>query len=162
MTNLPDWSRERPAGWWDPTRRLVRAIRRYQASRTRLMRRRWVLSHRFWSIVCACEIPLNGQLGGGLIVMHGFGVVIHPRAVIGANCIIFQQVTIGMGGPIPGVPTLGAGVLVGAGAKILGGVVVGDGAKIGANAVVIADVPPGATAVGIPARIVDRRDAAAP
>ena len=84
--------------------------------------------------------------------------MIFPDAVIGPNCQIFQQVTIGTGGPKPGAPILGGHVDVGAGAKILGGVRVGDHALIGANAVVLEDVPRGATAVGIPARVVRIRD----
>jgi serine O-acetyltransferase len=73
---------------------------------------------------------------------------------IGANCLIFQQVTLGTGGKKPGVPTLGGRVDVGAGAKILGGVQIGDYVRIGANAVVLDDVPGGSTAVGVPARLV--------
>ena len=81
--------------------------------------------------------------------------MIHPDATIGVNCLIHQQVTIGVSGN-RGVPRIGGHVDIGAGAKILGGVVIGDHAKIGANAVVTRDVPAGATAVGIPARIVER------
>ena len=86
---------------------------------------------------------------------HPNGIVIHPEAVIGFNCLFFQQVTIGMGSK-PGLPILGGDVEVGAGAKILGGIRIGDHVKIGANAVVLTDVPDGATAVGIPARIIPR------
>lgn len=114
----------------------------------------YVLRHRLWSVVSGAEIHLTTSIGGGLLIPHPNGIVIHPDAVIGPNCLIFQQVTIGTGGKKPGVPTLGGHVDVGAGAKILGGVVIGDHAKIGANAVVLDDVPAGATAVGIPARIV--------
>ena len=84
---------------------------------------------------------------------HPNGIVIHPEALIGPNCLIFQQVTIGMGGPIPGLPRIGGHVDIGAGAKILGGIVIGDDARIGANAVVFMDVPAGRTAVGIPAKV---------
>jgi serine O-acetyltransferase len=101
-----------------------------------------VLRHRFWSAVCGCDIPLNSRLGGGLALPHPNGVVIHPDAVIGPNCMVFQQVTIGTG-PKPGVPTLGGHVDVGSGAKILGGVTIGDHVVIGANSVVISDVPSG-------------------
>jgi serine O-acetyltransferase len=82
--------------------------------------------------------------------------VIHPDSIIGVNCLIFQQVTIGAGGTVPGVPTIGGHVDVGAGARILGGVTIGNHARIGANAVVLQDVPEGATAVGVPARIIQR------
>ena len=85
---------------------------------------------------------------------HANGIVIHPDTVVGPNCLIFQQVTLGTGGPIPGAPIIGGHVDMGAGAKILGGVRVGNHARIGANAVVLCDVPAGATAVGIPARII--------
>ena len=157
----PDWSRERlPAVAWAPSLRLIQAIRRYQYWRARrgpwalLMRHLNRLRHGFWSIVTGAELPLTGLLGGGLILPHPNGVVIHPKVMIGVNCMIFQQVTLGHGGPIPGVPTLGGHVDVGAGAKILGGVWIGDHARIGANAVVLTNVPPYATAVGVPARII--------
>ncbi len=83
---------------------------------------------------------------------HPNGIVIHPNAVIGPNCLIFQQVTIGT---IDGStePVIEGHVDIGAGAKILGSVRVGAHARIGANAVVLIDVPAGRTAVGIPARI---------
>ena len=102
------------------------------------------------------EIALATQIGGGLLIPHPNGIVIHPNVIIGPNCLIFQQVTLGAGGPLPGCPTLGGHVDVGAGARILGGVTIGDHAKIGANAVVLENVPAGATAVGVPARIVAR------
>ena len=154
----PDWSRERPGGFWDPGRRLLRAVRGYQRARAGgwlagVRRRRWVLSHRFWSVVTGADIPPGCRMGGGLLLPHPNGVVIHPGAVIGPNCLIFQQVTIGAG-PRPGVPVVGGHVDIGAGAKVLGGIVVGDHARIGANAVVLNDVPAGATAVGVPARVV--------
>ena len=154
----PDWGRERRCQkFWDPSRRLMRSIRFYQDwSRRgpvlRALSRYWVLSHRFWSVVCGADVPIDSQIGGGLMLPHPNGVVIHPQAVVGPNCLIFQQVTLGVGGPKPGAPVLGGHVDVGAGAKILGGVRIGDHARIGANAVVLHDVPAGATAVGIPAR----------
>ena len=157
---VPDWTREhkRPFGWM-PSRSLlasVRAYQRHQASRSplaRLGRGVAVLRHRLWSVVTGADIPLNSRLGGGLLLPHPNGVVIHPQAEVGPNCLIFQQVTLGVGGR-PGTPRIGGHVDIGAGAKILGGVVVGDHARIGANAVVLDDVPGGATAVGIPARVI--------
>lgn len=155
-----DWSREAcPPLAWRPARQLLRALRDYRAARERggvrgvLEGKVAVLRHRFWSAVSGAEIPLNAsRIDGGLLIPHPNGVVIHPEAKIGPNCLIFQQVTIGTG-PVPGVPTLGGCVDVGPGAKILGGVTIGDGAIIGANSVVIQDVPAGAVAVGVPAVI---------
>ncbi|HVX84664.1 MAG TPA: serine acetyltransferase [Phycisphaerae bacterium] len=147
-------------GWfqWWPSARLLRAIRSYQRWRPRgwwawPLRKQALLRVRLWNIVCACDIPVDAQFGRGLMLRHPTGIVIHPQARIGVNCMIFQGATLGAG-PRPGAPTLGGHVDVGAGAKILGGVVIGDHAKIGANAVVLCDVPAHATAVGIPARII--------
>lgn len=89
---------------------------------------------------------------------HPNGIVIAPDAIIGPNCLLFQQVTIGTDGR--GVPTLGGHVDVGAGARLLGPIRIGEHAKIGANAVVICDVPPYATAVGVPARVSGGRTSA--
>ena len=82
---------------------------------------------------------------------HPNGIVIHPDAIIGPNCLIFQQVTIGtIGGSAK--PNISGHVDIGAGAKVLGGVRIGAHAKIGANAVVLSDIPAGKAAVGIPAK----------
>ena len=163
----PDWSREEPVRWWDPSRQLLATIRAHaRASRRRglawrLAQKVAVLRHRFWSVVAGADIPINAhQLGGGLLLPHPQGVVIHPDVELGPNCLLMQQVTLGTG-PKPGVPKLGGHVDVGAGAKILGGVVIGDHAVIGANAVVISDVPAHAVAVGIPAVVKRRRREAA-
>lgn len=157
----PDWSREAMgARWWDPSRRLIRTIRRYQRFQkgsgpiASVLRRMAVLEHRFWSVVTGADIPVHSRIQGGLKLPHPNGVVVHPDAEIGPNCILFQQVTVGTGGKGSGVPTLGGHVEVGAGAKILGPIKIGDHAKIGANSVVVRDVPAGATVVGIPARVV--------
>lgn len=155
----PDWSRERCRRWWDPSRRLLASIRDYNNWLARrgpvaaVLKKVCVLRHRFWSVVSGADIPLNCRIGGGLLLPHPNGVVISPDAVVGPNCLIFQQVTIGTCGPFSGSPRLGGHVDVGAGAKILGDVQIGDHARIGANAVVLCDVPAGATAVGIPARV---------
>ncbi len=98
------------------------------------------------------EIPLNCNIGGGLLINHPNGIVIHPEARIGANCLIMQQVTVGTRDKT-GVPDIGGHVDIGAGAKILGPVRIGDHAKIGANAVVVSDVPSGVVATGVPAKI---------
>jgi serine O-acetyltransferase len=150
---VADWSRERPQQFWDPGRKLLAALRSYQRWHTRpgplsvLVCKFLVLRHRFWSVVTGADIPLNCQIGGGLLLPHPNGVVIHPGARIGANCLIFQQVTIGSRSG-DDLPVIGGHVDIGAGAKILGRVRIGDHARIGANAVVIRDVPARGTVVG--------------
>ncbi len=159
----PDWSREAPSRFWDPSRRLLKSLRRYQALRARgtpparLLSRLVVLKYRFWSAVSQVDIPLNTMIGGGLVLPHPNGVVIHPTSKVGYNCVIFQQVTLGTARSRSGTPVIGGGVSLGAGSRILGPVTIGDHAVIGANAVVLQDIPAGAIAVGIPARIVGYR-----
>lgn len=107
------------------------------------------MRHRFWSVVTGADIPLTCQIGGGLLLPHPNGIVIHPDARIGVNCLLFHQVTIG-GRNAKGLPVIGGHVDIGAGAKILGPVTIGAHARIGANAVVLSDVEEGAVAVGYP------------
>jgi serine O-acetyltransferase len=102
------------------------------------------------------EIHPGAIIGERVFFDHAMGVVVGETAEIGDGCTIYQGVTLGGTSLYKGVkrhPTLGKDVVVSAGAKVLGGFLVGDGAKIGSNAVVIKPVPAGATAVGIPARI---------
>ncbi|MBT8154503.1 serine acetyltransferase [Epibacterium ulvae] len=158
----PDWSREACTGGWQPSRRLLRSLRAYQRPGTAgfaggLRRRLAVLHHRFWSAVTGADIPLNAQIAGGLLLPHPNGVVIHPDAVVGPNCLLFQQVTLGTTAGRSGAPRLGGHVDVGAGAKLLGPVSIGDHAVIGANAVVLSDIPAGAVAVGSPARVIKQK-----
>jgi serine O-acetyltransferase len=149
----PDWEREKISRWWSPPGQLLKSIRSYQSWRKKggvlgfLFSRINVIQHRFWSVVTGADIPLNSQIGGGLLLVHPNGIVVHPEATIGVNCLILQQVTI-----VGGVK-IGGHVDIGAGAKIIRPVIIGDHAQIGANAVVVSNVPPGATAVGIPAKI---------
>ncbi len=108
----------------------------------------------FNRVLTGVEIGVGAEIGAGLVIRHGNGIVIDPQARVGIGCVLYQQVTLGVRGPgSPGVPVLGDGVVVFAGAKVLGPIAIGDGAKIGANAVVLDDVPAGAVAVGVPARI---------
>jgi serine O-acetyltransferase len=103
------------------------------------------------------EIHPAAKIGREVFFDHAMGVVIGETAEVGDGCTIYQGVTLGGTSLYKGTkrhPTLGRNVVVSAGAKVLGGFVVGDGAKIGSNAVVIKPVPAGATAVGIPARII--------
>jgi serine O-acetyltransferase len=120
---------------------------------------RWLarfMSHlaRFFTGV---EIHPGAIIGRRVFIDHGMGVVIGETAEIGDDCTLYHGVTLGGVSWDKGKrhPTLGRGVVVGAGAKILGPFVVGEGAKVGSNSVVVKAVPPGATVVGIPARIVE-------
>lgn len=111
--------------------------------------------HRRVRNVYGIELPYSVTLGRRVVVEHQGGIVIHGASVIGDDCVIRQNVTLGIRREeeLDQAPTLGRGVNVGAGAVILGGVTLGDGASVGANAVVLKDVPAGATAVGVPAKI---------
>ena len=104
------------------------------------------------------EIHPGAQIGKGLFIDHGSGVVIGETTIIGDNCTIYQGATLGGTGKDVGKrhPTLGNNVMVGAGAKILGPFKVGDNSKIASNAVVLEEIPPDSTAVGVPARVVKR------
>ena len=127
------------------------------------MKMRWLgrfVSHvsRF---LTGIEIHPGAKIGRRVFIDHGMGVVIGETAELGDECTLYHGVTLGGTTWNKGKrhPTLGRGVVVGAGAKLLGPIVVGDGARVGSNAVVVKDVPRGATAVGIPARIIlDEQD----
>lgn len=154
---VPDWRRER-LGFleWSPGKRLLASIRDYQRwdrLGTWLLPLKWwaVLRHRVWSVATGADIPLNTAVGGGLLLPHPNGIVLHPNAFVGPNCLIFQQVTLGTL-TSGGAPHVGGHVDIGAGAKLLGSITIGDHAVIGANAVVLCDVPAHHVAVGIPAR----------
>jgi serine O-acetyltransferase len=119
---------------------------------------RW-LSH--WSRwLTGIEIHPGATIGRRVFIDHGMGVVIGETAEIGDDCTLYHGVTLGGTSWNKGKrhPTLGRSVVVGTGAKILGPLLIGDNAKIGSNAVVVRDVPAGATAVGIPARILHGED----
>lgn len=106
------------------------------------------------------EIHPGATIGRRFFIDHGMGIVIGETAVIGDDCTMYHGVTLGGVSWNKGKrhPTLGDGVTVGAGAKILGPFTVGAGARIGSNSVVVKEVPPDATVVGIPARIVEGLD----
>ncbi len=102
------------------------------------------------------EIHPGAQIGRRLVIDHGMGLGIGETAEIGDDCLIYHGVTLGGTGKDQGKrhPTIGNNVLISTGAKVLGPFKVGDGARIAANAVVLKEIPPDATAVGVPARVV--------
>lgn len=102
------------------------------------------------------EIHPGAKIGSGVFIDHGAGVVIGETAEVGNNVIIYQGVTLGGTGKDKGKrhPTIGNNVMISSGAKVLGPFTVGDGSKIGAGSIVLCEVPPNATVVGVPGRIV--------
>ena len=105
------------------------------------------------------EIHPGATIGRRVFIDHGFGGVIGETAEVGDDCTIYQGVTLGGTSLTKGKkrhPTLGRGAIIGAGAKVLGAFTVGEGSKVGSNAVVVKEVPAGATAVGNPARIIEK------
>jgi len=150
----PDWTRETVTAFWDPGRKLLRAIRRYQTAigsgswSARIVARYWRFNHTFWSLITQCEIPLTCEIGGGLLLPHPTGIVLHPKSRLGPNCLIFHQVT--FAGPV----TAGGHCDIGAGAKLIGPLTLGDHVQVGANAVVTGDVPDRVVVAGIPARVI--------
>jgi serine O-acetyltransferase len=112
--------------------------------------------NKFNAVFCNCIIGRGAEFGPGFVLIHSTGVVINGTVKGGSRVYIEHQVTIGA--ERRSSPVLGSDVFIGAGAKLVGAVNIGDGARIGANAVVVEDVPAHCTVVGIPARIVRRRE----
>lgn len=117
----------------------------------------YVLLYAFVRNFYSIEISRVATIGRRLWVPYAAGIVISPMAEVGDDCLIHQNVTIGVGkakprGTKPYAPKLGNDVELGAGAVIIGGVTIGDGARIGPNAVVMTDIPPGGTAFASPAK----------
>jgi serine O-acetyltransferase len=105
-------------------------------------------------ILTSVDIPPTAAFGEGLLIMHGSGIVVHPDAVVGQGCVIYQQVTIGSSSADGKPPILGDRVTLYPGAKVLGPVIIGDGVRIGANALVMSDVPAGGTVRAKPSEVI--------
>jgi serine O-acetyltransferase len=124
--------------------------------------RRWrlvpleLLFNKINTVCCSCIIGRGAEFGPGFVLVHSQGVVINGTVRGGCDVKIEHQVTIGA--EKRQAPIIGDDVFIGAGAKVLGSVTIGAGARVGANAVVVMDVPPHTTVVGIPARVVRRRE----
>ena len=113
------------------------------------------LAYRLVETAVGISLPISADIGPGLRIWHFGNIVIHADVVIGANCTLRQGVTIGNRHEDGPAPQIGDNVEFGAYAQVLGGVKIGNNCKIGAMSVVLIDVPDGATAVGIPARIIE-------
>jgi len=116
-----------------------------------------VAGHKFFEAFLQMRLDPNAEIREGLFMTHGGGIYLHPDVVIGRNCSLAHHVTIGasaMGRQ--GVPRIGDNVYIGTGAVIIGKIRIGDGAKIAANTLVINNIPPGATVMGVPGRVVMR------
>jgi serine O-acetyltransferase len=142
---LADWSRETPQQFWDQALPILASKGAFLGC---LLCNFLVIRHHFWGAVTDADIPLDCRIGSGLLIPHPNGIVIHPGARIGVNCLILQQVTIGTR-ETEGFPEIGGHADIGAGAKILGQVTIGDHAKIGANAVVTRNIAARTKAIGL-------------
>jgi serine O-acetyltransferase len=124
----------RPRWLWTPARLILRVV------------------NKLFTMLTHIDLHPDAQIGPGLLIPHVGPLRVHPDTKIGADCAIHHVCTIGAG-PKPGGVTIGDHVQIGCHSSIIGGVTVGDGAMIAANSLVITDVPAGATALGVPARI---------
>jgi serine O-acetyltransferase len=151
------WLKEQSI-WAIAVYRFGRRVDRRKPGVWRTVLERWYwLIFRFTETVTGISLPKAATIGPGLKIWHFGNIFVNPECVLGANCTLRQGVTIGNraeGGPSP---VLEDDVELGAYAQVLGGIRIGRGAKIGAMSVVLVDVPEGATAVGIPARIIEKK-----
>lgn len=114
---------------------------------------------KFLKVLLGTTINPSIQIGPGFLLVHVVSVYLGGRAVVGSDCSVFHEVTIGPGGIASmDYPVIGDRVRIFPGAKVLGGITIGDDAVIGANSVVIEDVPAGAVVAGNPARVVRVRE----
>lgn len=141
----------------------IKALRSY-----RIANKLWKSDHRFLARYISnkarrktgIEIHPGATIGKGLVIDHGMGVVIGETAIVEDDCQLYHGVTLGGRGTqdVKRHPTLLKGAYIGSGAKVLGNITIGRNSKVGANAVVLEDVPDGRTAVGMPARLVRKKE----
>ncbi|HEX7507770.1 MAG TPA: serine acetyltransferase [Polyangia bacterium] len=160
VTQLRKDHRRHGATWWNPA---IWAMAVYRVGAwgqqvqnpivREVVSKAYGIMHLGVQLTTGIVINREAKIGSDFHLIHFGNTKIHPAVVIGEGCGIMHDVTIGTNMDRPGVPRLGNNVFVGAGAKILGGISIGDGARIAANSLVVCDVPAGATAVGVPARV---------
>lgn len=121
--------------------------------RRRILEKVYWLAFRVVETATGISLPKSARIGPGLRIWHFGNIFVHADCVIGSGCTIRQGVTVGNTGEDGRAPVLEDDVELGAYAQVLGEVRVGRGAKVGALSLVLRDVPPGAIAVGVPARI---------
>lgn len=129
-----------------------------------LYQRNWIraskLVRNLIYLVANSYIPSSARIGKGTVLAYGgIGVVIHANAVIGDDCVIGQNVTIGAAEGYASAeanhcPVIGNNCYIAAGSKILGGITIGDNCQIGAGAVVLKDAPANSVLVGMPAKVI--------
>ncbi|WP_084740569.1 MULTISPECIES: serine acetyltransferase [unclassified Curtobacterium] len=157
---LQDWS----VNAWNARFVLVNfRLAQYLYARAGVFGRLWAVFYRLHtSLVLSVELPPELAVGRRLRVFHPHGIVIHADAVLGSDCLLRHNVTIGAitrrNGQSTGAPVIGNGVEFGANCVVVGETTVGDNARIAALALVTSDVPGGATAAGNPAMVRERVD----
>jgi serine O-acetyltransferase len=153
------WLKEQSI-WAIAVYRFGRRVDRRRPGLYRKLLEKWYwLAFRVTETLTGISIPKSVEVGPGLRIWHFGNIFIHADSVIGARCTLRQGVTIGNREDDGPSPVLEDDVELGAYAQVLGAITVGRGAKVGAMSVVLRDVPPGAVAVGIPARIIERSTA---
>jgi serine O-acetyltransferase len=135
---------------------LVIWYRIYSALYKNVSRTLGVLVYLMIKFVYKCDIHPKSTIGSGLLLVHGFDVVIGPDVLIGRDVVVFNGVSMGkkhVGVIHAKMPTVGDRCVIGTGAKLLGGIVLGENVSVGANAVLLVDAPANSTCVGVPAKV---------
>jgi serine O-acetyltransferase len=155
------WLREQSI-WAIAVYRFGRRVDRRRPGLWRKILEKWYwLMFRLTETLTGISLPKGAQIGPGLRIWHFGNIFVNSESILGANCTLRQGVTIGNRVDNGGSPILEDDVELGAYAQILGEVRIGRGAKVGAMSVVLVDVPAGATAVGNPARIIQKAESTA-